>query len=267
MSLFDLNNSFRIRDIQHLHLDKTSVFVSSRPYHALAFRVKGTAFFENEENLNITAPQNSITYMPANISYHADYSENNEIYVIHFDADKKRNIEIYELFSPQIVLNYFIESYNTWKKSDLSFYYNTMTIFYEILANIYTQIDVFHKSESAKSFYEAIEYMKKNYTDYNLTIDELTKIAKMSNTYFRKMFYNKFGENPSKYITHLRLKHAENLLSKGNISINDAALLSGFMDSKYFSRVVKKTYGYAPSKIYIHNETKFVNLKKHNFEN
>ena len=253
MSLFDLNNNFRIRDIQHLHLDKTSVFVSPRPYHALAFRVKGTAFFENAQNNNIIAPQNSITYMPANISYHADYSEDNEIYVIHFDADEKTSIEIYELFSPQIILNYFKEAYNTWKELDLSYYYQTMTIFYEILANIYTQIDDFHKTQSAKSFYEAIEYMKKNYTDSNLTIEELSKIAKMSNTYFRKMFYNKFGENPSKYITHLRLQHAENLLSQDNVSINDAALLSGFSDSKYFSIVEKKTYGYPPSKIYIHN--------------
>lgn len=254
MSLFDLNNNFRIREVQHLFLDKTSVFVSPRPYHALAFRVKGTAFFENTENSNITAPKNSVTYMPANISYHADYSEANEIYVIHFDADEKKDIEVYELFSPQIVLNYFIDSYNTWKKSDLSFYYNTMTVFYKILANIYTQIDYFHKTESAKTFYEAIEYMKKNYTDPSMSIEQLTKIANMSNTYFRKMFYNKFGENPSKHITRLRLQHAENLLSQNNISINDAALLSGFVDSKYFSRVVKKTYGYSPSKIYIHNE-------------
>lgn len=255
MSLFDLNNSFRIRDVQHLYLDKTSVFVSPRPYHALAFRAKGTAFFKTAASDNITAIQNSITYMPANIAYHADYSEDNEIYVIHFDADEKISIEIYELFSPQIILNYFKEAYNTWKKLDSSYYYQTMSIFYEILSNIYTQTDDFHKTQSAKSFYEAIEYMKKNYTDSNLTIDVLTKTAKMSNTYFRKMFYNKFGETPSKYITGLRLQHAEHLLSQDDISINDAALLSGFSDSKYFSRVVKKVYGYSPSKIYIHNRT------------
>lgn len=130
-----------------------------------------------------------------------------------------------------------------------------MSIFYEILASISMQTNEFYKTESSKSFYEAVEFMKKNYTDSNLTVEELSRIAKMSNTYFRKLFYNNFGEKPSKYITNLRLRHAENLLSQGNISINDVALSSGFSDPKYFSRVVKKTYGYSPSKIYIHNKT------------
>jgi len=254
MSLFDLNNKFRIRDVQYLHLDKTSVFVSPRPYHALAFRVKGTAFFENENNSNITAPPNSVTYMPANISYNADYTEENEIYVIHFDADEKIAIEIFELFSPQIIFDYFKDAYNSWNKADASYYYHTMSLFYEILSNISTQSDNFRKTESAKSFYEAIEYMKKNYTSPDLTVDKLAETAKMSDTYFRKTFYDNFGETPSKHITGLRLRHAENLLSRENISIQEAALLSGFSDSKYFSRVVKKIYGYPPSKIYVHRD-------------
>ncbi len=254
MSLFDLNNKFRIRDVQHLYLDKTSVFVSPRPYHALAFRVKGTAFFENENNSNITAPPDSITYMPANISYSADYTEENEIYVIHFDADEDVNIEIYELFSPQIIFNYFKDAYSKWNNPDASYYYHTMSLFYEILSNISAQTDSFHKTKTAKSFYEAIEYMKKNYPDPSLTVDELSRIAKMSDTYFRKTFYANFGETPSKYITNLRLRHAENLLSRESISIQEAALLSGFSDSKYFSRVVKKIYGYPPSKIYVHSK-------------
>ena len=254
MSLLDRNLNIRIRDVQHLHLDKTSVFVSPRPYHALAFRVKGTAFFENDTSSNITAPPNSITYMPANVSYSADYTEENEIYVIHFDADAKIDIEIYELFSPQTILSYFKDAYHIWNNFDISYYYRTMAIFYEILANISTQANDFYKSEAYKNFYEAIEYMKKNYTDYNLTVEHLAKISSMSNTYFRKLFYNNFGENPSKHLTNLRLQHAEKLLSNGNLSVNDVALMSGFSDAKYFSRVVKKIYGYPPSKIYMHNK-------------
>lgn len=252
MALLDRNINIRIKDVQHLHFKKSSVLVAPRPYHALAFRVKGNAVF-TKGDYSVTASEGSITYMPANYGYHADYTDENEIIVIHFDSETELDIEIYDLYSPHTILNLFRSARNTWYDAAQAYYYRTMAIFYEILADISAQTDVFYNSELYSDFFEAVEYMKKNFTDYTLTVDRLACMANMSNTYFRKLFHERFGENPSKYLVTLRLQYAEKLLSKGNLTVGEVALMSGFNDSKYFSRVVKKVYGYPPSRIFIHN--------------
>ena len=92
--------------------------------------------------------------------------------------------------------------------------------------------------------------MKNNFTNPELSIERLSEMANMSNTYFRKLFVERVGETPSRHLTTLRLHHAENLLLSGKYSIEDIAYLSGFNDAKYFSRTVKKIYGYPPSRLY-----------------
>ena len=76
----------------------------------------------------------------------------------------------------------------------------------------------------------------------------------MSETYFRRLFYKNFFQTPTQYITKLKLKYAEELLSSGKYSIEETAYMSGFSDAKYFSRVIKSVYGYPPSKLFIHNK-------------
>ena len=53
---------------------------------------------------------------------------------------------------------------------------------------------------------------------------------------------------PVAYITDLRLEYARNLIS-GGMSIEAAAVESGFNDPKYFARRVKKHFGCTPSKL------------------
>jgi len=74
--------------------------------------------------------------------------------------------------------------------------------------------------------------------------------AHMSDTYFRRLFLNRFNMTPNKYLTSKRLIYAEKLLSTGKYSVNEASEMSGFSDVKYFCRVVKKEYGVPPSKLY-----------------
>ena len=104
--------------------------------------------------------------------------------------------------------------------------------------------------ETTKAFHDAIEYMEKNYTSVECTVEEIVAKARMSNTYFRKLFLRKFNMNPIKYLISKRLIYAEKLLSTGKYSIKEVAEMSGFCDVKYFSRVVKKEYGVPPSKLY-----------------
>lgn len=249
LSLLDKKINAIIKNIQLLSWEKSSVYVAPRPYHALAFRLKGDAKFTHGES-TVISTQGSITYMPANYSYYAEYPDANEILVIHFDSDAVLELENYTPVSTASILSLFKNAFNVWNDEKQASYYKTMSIFYEILANIAAQADTFYRSNLYDDFIIAVEYMKNNFTDCEFSIEKLAQIANMSNTYFRKIFVERFGETPSKYLTRLRLQHAENLLLSGNYSINEIAFMSGFNDSKYFSRVVKKMYGYPPSQLY-----------------
>ena len=121
-----------------------------------------------------------------------------------------------------------------------------------ILEAISVQQSTFGRNETMKAFEDAVEYMERNYTSSEFSIKEMVAKAYMSNTYFRKLFLNRFRMTPSGYLTSKRLIHAEKLLSTGQYSIKEVAEMSGFGDVKYFSRVVKKEYGVPPSKLYCH---------------
>jgi len=68
--------------------------------------------------------------------------------------------------------------------------------------------------------------------------------------YLRKLFKKEVGVSPLEYLTELRMKSAETLLTAmwtNEYSITEIAQMCGFADSLYFSRVFKKHFGCAPS--------------------
>ena len=68
--------------------------------------------------------------------------------------------------------------------------------------------------------------------------------------YVRRRFKKAMGCSPTEYLTAIRVRNAEKLLRenpKPVLSVAQAAALSGFYDSTYFSRVFKRQIGSPPS--------------------
>ena len=66
--------------------------------------------------------------------------------------------------------------------------------------------------------------------------------------YLRRLFRQNTGETPTEALTRLRLTHACTLLSrKGSaMPVREIALLSGFYDADYFSRLFRRAMGCSP---------------------
>ena len=66
--------------------------------------------------------------------------------------------------------------------------------------------------------------------------------------YLRRLFRQSTGETPTEALTRLRLTHACTLLSrKGSaMPVREIALLSGFYDADYFSRLFRRAMGCSP---------------------
>ena len=78
-------------------------------------------------------------------------------------------------------------------------------------------------------------------------VEGLCSIANLSDTQFRKKFFEIHATTPLNYINTLRVNYAADLLSNSPFSIDEIALASGFSDYKYFSTVFKKYKHTTPS--------------------
>ncbi len=109
---------------------------------------------------------------------------------------------------------------------------------------------LFEKSEENgrenKIVSRAAEYMKKNYSDSELTIDAVAKHCFVSEIYLRKLFSVHCGTTPFKMLTKIRMNEAY-LLFLDKRSVKETALRVGYSDIFQFSRAFKRFYGFSPS--------------------
>lgn len=251
MSVFNENISIKLKEVGHMVWDVSAVSVAPRPHHALVFRLSGSACFTHD-TLQAVTNCHDVFYMPADYAYDAVYPEENEILVVHFESDLTAEMENYPLQNPHLIAALFQRLYEIWQRKEEGYYYSALSVLCEILANISVQQAPSFPAETQKAFEQAVSYLENHYTSAELTIEQLAAKANMSNTYFRKIFFARYGMTPLKYLISKRLVHAEKLLSTGKYTICQVAEQSGFSDVKYFSRVIKKEYGVPPSGLYSH---------------
>jgi AraC-like DNA-binding protein len=91
-----------------------------------------------------------------------------------------------------------------------------------------------------------IGYMNRHFAE-TLELDDLVKISGLSKRSLIRHFTNTTGFSPMRYLQRVRVAKAQLLLKRGDESITQIALASGFNDSAYFSAVFKKHTQVSPS--------------------
>lgn len=107
---------------------------------------------------------------------------------------------------------------------------------------------------SNAEFSEPVERIRnsiiRNYSRADYALDEVIREMPFHYDYLRKLFKKEVGMSPLEYMTGLRMKSAETLLTAmwtNEYTISEIAQMCGFEDALYFSRVFKKYYGCSPS--------------------
>ncbi|APY08242.1 hypothetical protein BWZ20_07980 [Winogradskyella sp. J14-2] len=81
----------------------------------------------------------------------------------------------------------------------------------------------------------------------DFSVHDLSASFGMSRTSLYMKLKNLVDLSPQDFIIHTKLKHAKNLLIRGDLSIKEVAYQSGFSNPKYFSTSFKKFYKMTPS--------------------
>lgn len=218
--------------------------ISPRPFSALAFRISGTAAITVGGQEYHVGP-GEILYLPQKLAYTANYADT-EMLVIHFTtAFDDVAPQVCTVSDPEKLHRTFLRAHTLWQDKRPGYGFFVMAQVYHILGQLSEDAAV---QSLPGGFLKAVSYINANFRSNSLTVPQVCRSAGISATAFRAFFKRQYQQTPVGYITDLRLEHARNLIS-GGMSIEDAALESGFNDSKYFARIVKKRLGCTPSKL------------------
>ena len=235
--------SAKILSVVDLEWESKSESSGKRPYHALSFRSRGSSLFTTE-NGSVRISSGEIGFFPANLVY-TQNCLSERVLVIHFTSDQSLpdNILRFAPKNPSYYERKFTELCTVWNKKQLGYEYECKTIFYKILLEMERE----HAESKVDKLAVAIEYIHEHFTDHTLTVEKLSRLCGMSDTYFRQLFVDRFNETPLKYINSMRLVRSKELLQSGYHTIEEIAELCGFKNIHYFSLFFKREMGCPPS--------------------
>jgi len=93
----------------------------------------------------------------------------------------------------------------------------------------------------------AKDFMRLNFMNPNLTIQQVAKSIHVSHSYLCALFQAHEMYSAKEYLTRHRLLHASDLLKTTDKSITQISVECGYKDPLYFSSAFKKKYSVSPS--------------------
>ncbi|BCZ48775.1 DNA-binding response regulator [Clostridium gelidum] len=95
---------------------------------------------------------------------------------------------------------------------------------------------------------KAKQYVKDNYSDYDVSVEKLCAQLHVSPTYFSTIFKRETEMNFVNFLTTVRLEQAVKLLNTTDDKTYMIADKVGYPEANYFSYVFKRKFGVSPSK-------------------
>ncbi len=92
----------------------------------------------------------------------------------------------------------------------------------------------------------AVDYIKENYSAYNLKIETIAKSIDISSSRLSVLFKNEMGCTVNEYITSFRIWKAQLLLREGKYKVYEVADKVGYGTSQYFSQIFYQKVGVSP---------------------
>jgi len=82
-----------------------------------------------------------------------------------------------------------------------------------------------------------------DHIDESIDVGVLADIAGRSPFHFSRVFVRSVGITPHRYVVHIRLKRAVELVREGRSSLAEIAACTGFADQSHLSRWVRRIHG------------------------
>lgn len=217
--------------------------------HRLILRLTGTIRYNvNGETLTLTP--GDVIFIPNSPTYFAEQmtNETGTYILVNFEGNlPDTEPRPYALYKQIELQHLFTHLFRYWSFRTPASYCRCMALLYELLSH-FAEADKNKITYASTSLAPALNFLEKHIFDPELKIGKLHTLCGISDTYFRKLFLIRFGIPPKQYVIKRRLSQAKAILDSGEYNtIGEIALMAGFDDALYFSKVFRNKYGYPPS--------------------
>lgn len=95
-------------------------------------------------------------------------------------------------------------------------------------------------SRNQEAVLRAVEFIKKNYHDKDISLQRVSGEVALSHYYFSHIFKDELKITFIEYLTKVRIEASAKLLKNRNLNVNQIAYAVGYQDPNYFSKVFKR---------------------------
>ncbi len=227
---------------------RTISFTDHLASHELIFYFSGRAVVRFNGK-TLLCEKNVIRFLPRGEvrEYTVDREERGECIDVFFDTDVPPSEEAFtlKLRDDAAVGNLFKKLFSVWVSRNDGYYFESLSLLYKILAGV--QKRNYIPESQYKAIKPVIGHISENFLRDDLSVAALAEKYQISESYLRKLFINKFGVPPVRYIIQLRINYACDLLRSGLYTVSRIAEMCGYGNVYYFSRQFKEYIGVTPT--------------------
>lgn len=236
------NLTISVTDVLNYHQKKEKVFVPARTFSAITLRLKTSGEYKCK-NKTISFEPASVCIIPEGVSYERNNNEE-DILVIHFHIFDYvfEQIQVFKIIDSEKYKNLFLKALNLKYENNVGCMYRLNAILYEILSELTCDVG-FTTNAKDNRIIESAEYMRQNFWNPELSIEDLAKKACVSYAYYRREFNRLYGSSPKEYLDTLRIQYAKSLLETGYFSQTEISQRCGYTNVGYFRTVFKRRIG------------------------
>lgn len=189
----------------------------------------------------------SLFYLPKGSSYCVITHSSGGCYAINFDAEICDTPFCYSLRNTESVSHNFKLACEAWKNNNIHANILAMRALYDGVYQIQKEQKKQYVPTSRLSLIApGVNEIDCSFTKNDISISSLAAMCGISEVYFRKLFFNAFGISPKEYIIQKRIEYAKTLLSSGDFSVSEVAIITGYSEPCHFSREFSKRVGISP---------------------
>jgi AraC-like DNA-binding protein len=248
------HNINNIRCVVRQDIHKGYIYYKDTGRHSdcFVYIIQGTTQYRFKQGYDFVVKDGDILFLAKGSIYFMNIlSDIYEFIFVDFDFDISDTIELRSCRTSMQhqpgIEKMFSNLIDKWTAKRTAYKLECKAVLYEIYAQI------MHASETAyaphykhKLIEEAMNFILSQYTR-SIKVSDLADMSDMSEVHFRRVFKEINKISPKKYITHLRIKRAKELLQYRDMKITDIARELGFSSSYYFCNVFKKETGRTPT--------------------
>ena len=228
--------------------EERTVFSRRLKQNELIFHFSGqTTVFFNDQTLE-TAPD-TVRFLPAgeNSRYEVIRRARGECIDVFFKTDRPVAPEAFvrNVSQTEIVGSLFKRLFAVWVSKDEGYYFESLSLLYRIFSEL--QKNPAAPKQHVLKIRAALDLIHDFFLKKDLSLAEMSDACGISASYFQRLFREKYGISPKKYVIRLKINHACDLLRLERYSVTRVAEICRFSDVYYFSRQFKKEVGLTPT--------------------